>query len=356
MIIIRPVRKMDIDDILSLSTHTGGGLTSLPHDRETLEKRIIRSKDTWLELLEPDSQGYVFVMEDLSISKVVGICAIEVAVGLREPWYSYRITQEVHASKALDVYRSLSTLVLSNDHTGFSELCTLFLSPEYRKGVLGRLLSKSRFLFIASNRKRFPKDIIAELRGYSNKYGHSPFWEHVGKHFFAMDFEKVDFLSGTGQKAFIAELMPKHPLYVDFLPAEAKSIIGQVHPETAPARKMLEGEGLKFKNYIDIFDGGPTLQSKIDKVYSIKNSRLFDWQSDDDIPLYDYNTPANTFPTNETKYRLYLVSNEQLSVECYKVTVSFAYIDDSNKLNLPVRVIDALNLKVGEPVRAVLLK
>lgn len=356
MIIMRPVRKMDIEDILSLSTHTGGGLTSLPHDRQTLEQRIIRSKETWQDKLELGEQGYVFVMEDLSINQVVGICAIEVAVGLKEPWYSYRITKEVHASKALDVYRSLSTLVLSNDHTGFSELCTLFLSPEYRKGVLGRLLSKSRFLFIAANRKRFPKDIIAELRGYSNKFGHSPFWEHVGKHFFAMDFDKVDFLSGTGQKAFIAELMPKHPLYVDFLPAEAKNIIGQVHPETAPARKMLEAEGLKFKHYIDIFDGGPTLQSKIDKVWSVKNSRLYDWKIGHTLPIYDHNVSVNPTPSNETQPKLYLISNEQLTVEEYKVTVGFAQIDENNMISLSNEVASALKLEAGTPIRAVLLR
>lgn len=355
MIVMRPVRKNDIDELLELSTHTGGGLTSLPHDRVTLENRIIRSKQTWNDAIDISEQGYMFVMEDTTIKRVVGVCAIEVAVGLKEPWYSYRITKEVHASKALNVYRTLSTLVLSNDHTGFSELCTLFLSPDYRKGVLGRLLSKSRFLFIASNRKRFPREIIAELRGYSDKIGHSPFWENVGKHFFAMDFEQVDFLSGTGQKAFIAELMPKHPLYVDFLPEQARSIIGQVHPQTVPARKMLEGEGLKFKQYIDIFDGGPTLETKIDKVYSIKHSKLYGWKTNSDIPDYDYNVSYNTFSkTNE--FKLYLISNENLTVEGYRVTVCFAFFDEANVMHIPSKVADILGLEQDKPIRAVLLK
>lgn len=42
----------------------------------------------------------------------------------------------------------------------------------------------------------------------------------------------------AGQKSFIAELMPKHPLYVDFLSPEARESIGQVHPHTAPARAI----------------------------------------------------------------------------------------------------------------------
>lgn len=354
MIIMRPVQMKDLDDILALSTHTGGGLTSLPHDHKTLEKRIIRSNETWQGVLPLSEQGYLFVMEDLKIAKVVGVCGVEVAVGLSEPWYSYRVTKEVHASKALNVYRSLSTLVLSNDHTGFSELCTLFLSPDYRMGVLGRLLSKSRFLFIAGNRHLFPKEIIAELRGFSDKSGNSPFWENVGKHFFAMDFATVDFLSGTGQKAFIAELMPKHPLYVDFLPKEAKTIIGQVHPQTAPARKMLENEGLKFKNYIDIFDGGPTLQSKIDKVFSIRHSRQYEYVIDETIEHYDYHVPANQFPQGGQK--LYLIANEQMDVENYRVTVSYAHINSNGILAIPAYVANMLKLQGDQMIRAVILK
>lgn len=50
--------------------------------------------------------------------------------------------------------------------------------------------------------------------------------------------------------------MPKHPLYIDFLSPEAQAVIGKVHPQTAPARTVLEKEGFRYLNYIDIFDGG----------------------------------------------------------------------------------------------------
>lgn len=52
--------------------------------------------------------------------------------------------------------------------------------------------------------------------------------------------------------------MPKHPIYTHFLSDEAQSVIGQVHPQTAPARAVLEKEGFRYRNYVDIFDGGPT--------------------------------------------------------------------------------------------------
>ena len=288
MMVIRPVERDDLAQLLSLAGKTGGGLTSLPADSETLKARIERSLLTWQDALPRAEQGYVFVMADSEENRAVGICAIEVAVGLQDPWYNFRVGTQVHASKELNVYASLPTLSLSNDHTGSSEMCTLFLDPDYRDGKNGHLLSKSRFLFMANFRDRFMQRVVAEMRGISDDNGHSPFWDSVGSRFFSMEFSKADFLSGTGQKAFIAELMPKHPLYIDYLSEAAQKVIGEVHPKTAPARAVLEAEGFRYLNYIDIFDGGPTLECEIDRIRAIRKSRLVTakaGEADDSLPL-----------------------------------------------------------------------
>ncbi len=52
------------------------------------------------------------------------------------------------------------------------------------------------------------------------------------------------------------------------------AVIGKVHPQTAPARTVLEKEGFRYLNYIDIFDGGPTLHARCDSIRSIAQSRL----------------------------------------------------------------------------------
>ncbi|MDG4870301.1 arginine N-succinyltransferase, partial [Guyparkeria sp. 1SP6A2] len=83
---------------------------------------------------------------------------------------------------------------------------------------------------------------------------------------FSIEFSQADHLTGIGQKAFIAELMPKHPLYVDFLSEPAQQVIAKVHPNTEPARKILEDEGMRYEGYIDIFDAGPTLEAYIDDL------------------------------------------------------------------------------------------
>ncbi|MCU5774896.1 arginine N-succinyltransferase [Erwiniaceae bacterium BAC15a-03b] len=290
MMVIRPVERDDLPQLLALAGKTGGGLTSLPADSDTLSARIERSVQTWQDALPRAEQGYVFVLADSDSNRAVGICAIEVAVGLQDPWYNFRVGTQVHASKELNVYNNLPTLSLSNDHTGSSELCTLFLDPDYRDGKNGYLLSKSRFLFMAEFRDRFMDKVVAEMRGVSDENGRSPFWDSVGSRFFSMAFADADFLSGTGQKSFIAELMPKHPLYIDYLSPEAQAVIGQVHPQTAPARAVLEAEGFRYQHYVDIFDGGPTLECDIDRVRAIRKSRLLtvvisDAPADETLPL-----------------------------------------------------------------------
>lgn len=275
MMIVRPIRSDDVSALMQLASKAGIGVTTLPQNEERLAAKIDRAVRTWRGEASREEQSYVFALEDLSEQRVVGICAIEVAVGLSEPWYNYRVGTLVHASKELDVYTQMPMLYLSNDHTGYSELCSLFLDPDYRHSRNGSLLSKSRFLFLAEFQDRFAEKLVAEMRGVSDEQGRSPFWESLGRHFFSIDFSRADYLTGIGQKSFVAELMPKHPLYVTFLTDEAQSVIGSVHPQTEPARAMLTAEGLRYEGYIDIFDAGPTLEAYVRDIRAVKDSRLY---------------------------------------------------------------------------------
>ncbi|MFV8986023.1 arginine N-succinyltransferase [Serratia fonticola] len=338
MMIIRPIERRDLADLLTLAGKSGIGLTSLPQNEETLSARIERALKTWQGELPQSERCYLFVMEDTERQQVVGVSAIEVAVGLTEPWYSFRVGTQVHASKQLNVYKSVPTLFLSNDHTGHSELCTLFLDPDYRHGENGKLLSKVRFLFMAAFRNQFSRKVIAEMRGYSDENGRSPFWESVGRHFFSIEFAKADYLSGTGQKAFIAELMPKHPLYVDFLAEDAQKVIGEVHPQTAPARKLLEAEGLRYQGYVDIFDGGPTLEAEIDEIRAVKRSKLVKVVLDD----------AQVF----SEAPAYLVAND--NYQNYRALLVHAQLHD-DRLRINAETAAALGVEQGSPVRVIKL-
>jgi arginine N-succinyltransferase len=213
-------------------------------------------------------------MEDTTAGKVVGVSAIKAAVGLDAPFYNYRIGTLVHSSKELKVFSRMDTLYLSNDLTGCAELCSLFLHPNYRVGTNGKLLSKSRFLFIAQFPQLFPEKLIAEMRGFLHAEGRSPFWDSLGQHFFRMDFNRADELTSQGKKSFIAELMPRHPLYVTYLTPEAQNALGRVHADTEPARRLLEQEGMHYEGYVDIFDGGAVLQARIAELRAAHDSKL----------------------------------------------------------------------------------
>jgi arginine N-succinyltransferase len=281
MMVIRPIAAHDLDALLAMATAAGVGLTTLPADRAQLEKRIAASLDAFAGRAHKADEIFVFVLEDVDMggvgspNKIVGTCAVAAAVGLRQPWYSYRVGLVVHASQELGIFTQTPTLFLSNDHTGHSELCSLFLDPEYRHGRNGSLLSKSRFLFVAQFRHLFAEKMIAELRGVSDEHGKSPFWESLGRHFFSMDFSQADYLTGIGKKSFVAELMPKHPLYSSFLTPEAQAVIGKTHELTEPARRLLESEGFRYEGYVDIFDAGPAVECDVDDIDAVAASGLY---------------------------------------------------------------------------------
>jgi arginine N-succinyltransferase len=131
------------------------------------------------------------------------------------------------------------------------------------------LLARSRYLFIAMHRPRFADRILAELRGIIDEAGGSPFWDGLAGRFFGMNFQDADRFNATHGHQFIADLFPKHPIYVAMLTESARSVIGLPHPSGRAAMRMLENEGFAFENYIDIFDGGPTMTARTDKVRSI---------------------------------------------------------------------------------------
>lgn len=270
--IVRPVRSADLPALIDLARSTGAGLTTLPANEERLTHRVGWAEKAFRGEAERADADYLFVLED-DDGKVVGISAVAGAVGLREPWYNYRVGLTVSASQELNIHRQIPTLFLANDLTGNSELCSLFLHAGYRTGLNGRLLSKARFLFIAEFPELFGDKVIAEMRGMSDEHGVSPFWESLGRHFFKMEFSRADYLTGVGNKAFIAELMPKFPLYTCFLSEAARDVIGRVHTDTEPALAMLKGEGFSFQGYVDIFDAGPAIECQTAKIRAVQDSQ-----------------------------------------------------------------------------------
>jgi arginine N-succinyltransferase len=337
---VRPIARDDLPAVLALSERTGTGLTTLPANRERLSGRIERSLASFAGGATRAEACYVFVLVDSATDRVVGIAAIEAAVGLAEPWYNYHVGTLVHASRALDVYTAAPTLFLANDHTGHTELCSLFVDHAYRHGKNGPLLAKSRLMFIAEFADRFAPKVIAELRGKLDADGRSPFWEGLGRHFFAMEYSTADYLTGIGQKSFVAELMPRYPVYVNLLPESARAVIGEVHDDTRAARTLLEQEGFRYERYVDIFDAGPTLECFRDDIHAVRKSDVLPVHLGERDPV----------PDNPTGDILWLVANRRFAD--FRVILAHAPSRVDRFPLLPYAAA-ALGVGAGETVRAV---
>ena len=339
---VRPIARDDLPAVLALSERTGTGLTTLPADRNRLAQRIERSVASFAGTAERQDECYMFVLCDAGTGRVTGISAIEAAVGLAEPWYNFRVGTLVHASRALGVYTAVPTLFLANDHTGHTELASLFVDQEFRQGKSGPLIAKSRLLFIAEFADRFAAKVIAELRGPLTPDGKSPFWEGLGRHFFAMEYSTADYLTGIGQKSFIAELMPRHPVYVNLLPDAARDAIAAVHDDTRPARALLEQEGFRYEGYVDIFDAGPTLECFRDNIHAVRQSRVLPVHLGEADPLPD--THANLVT--------WLVANRKFADWRVVLAAAPRHVD---RFPLLPYAAQALGVGEGDSVRAVAL-
>ncbi|MDR3427001.1 arginine N-succinyltransferase [Silvimonas sp.] len=334
---IRFLRHSDFHALLDLANKAGVGVTTLQPNAERLQARITSSVAAVSRERELGDASYFFVLEDDTTGQLVGTSGIEAAVGMNDTWYNYRVGLAVHTSRELDIYKKLTTLFLSSDLTGSSELCSLFLLPDQRGSGNGGLLSRSRFLFMAEFPQRFSEKVIAEMRGVSDENGRSPFWESLGRHFFKMDFARADFLSYVGNKSFIAELMPSYPIYTCLLSEEAQAAVAEVHPATRPARKLLEAEGFRYRGYVDIFDAGPSLECALTDIRAVRDSRVFN---------------ALAVAAEVQDGESWLISNRKLAD--FRCTLAMTHPLEGS-LPLSAAVLQRLEIADGDSVRAVKL-
>ncbi len=250
---------------------TGGGFTNLPPDRAALRAKLDRSAEAFAgEASKPRDDLFVLVLETAD-GRVRGTCQIFALVGQSTPFYSYRLSTLTQQSRELGRTIRAEMLSFTTDLEGSSEVGGLFLHPAARAGGLGALLARSRYLFIRAHRARFADWLLAELRGQIDDSGNSAFWDGLAGRFFDMGFNEADQFNATNGHQFIADLMPKHPVYTALLPEGARHAIGKPHPSGRPAMRMLKAEGFAYEEYVDIFDGGPTMLARTDEVRTIRD-------------------------------------------------------------------------------------
>jgi arginine N-succinyltransferase len=150
-----------------------------------------------------------------------------------------------------------------------------------------------------------------------------------------MTFPEADRFNAVNGNQFIADLMPRHPVYTSLLPEAAQEVIGKPHTTGRAALAMLEAEGFSYDNYVDIFDGGPTVTARTDQLRTIRDSRLARIAQLADSG--DNFTPALLAAGRLTGFRAWLGH----------VAV------DGDTVTLPVREAETMGLAPGDEVRHV---
>jgi arginine N-succinyltransferase len=335
MVIIRPVTPSDIDALLELASHAGVGLTNLPKDRALLTKRINHSVASFKNIPaeHPGGESYLFIMEDLDARRIVGSCSIVAKVGGYQPFYEYKIETTVFESKIINVRKEIPILSLHETHDGPCEVGGLFLHRDYRHSGNGRFLQLCRFLFVAEFPHAFESTVISEFRGVLDEHGHSPFWDALGYHFFGIGFAEADRLSVVNKK-FIAELMPRHPIYIPLLPRSAQDVIGKPHPESERAVKNLVAEGFAFADMVDIFDAGPVYSCPREQIRTVRQSQRAIVAAATDAPI---EPPMYMIATTTADFRATRSVLEQTP----------------EGVRIPSSTARALDVRIGDPVRYV---
>lgn len=273
MFVYRPLELTDLPAFVTLVGRADHGLTSLPKDRSILAQRIEHSLDALERSDLPRwKSSYLFGLEDTSRAGLAGCSGCYGQVGGEVPYFAYRL-DVVRIGEALDMPRDLRVLdVLELPH-GPSMIGSLLLDPAARGSGVGRFLSLVRLMFIADHRLRFEPRVIAEMRGWIEDDGGSPFWDALGRHFFRMDLPEADLHTHT-VRGFVQHLLPRDRILVDLLPRAAQAVIGAVHPQTLPALDILKDEGFTLTDWLDPFEAGPVLIADINDLRTIRASRV----------------------------------------------------------------------------------
>jgi arginine N-succinyltransferase len=334
---VRPARNEDFDAFYEMAKLTGGGFTNLPADKGALVAKLARSDEAFArDEGDPNGDLFVFVLENAETGAIRGTCQVFSRVGMVEPFYSYRIGHLTQSSPELGKTFRAEMLTLCTDFEGCSEVGGLFLHPAERAGGLGVLLARSRYLFIKLHRERFAEKVLAELRGVMDEAGGSPFWDAIAGRFFGMNFQEADRFNAAHGTRFIADLMPKTPIYTALLPESARAVMCVPHPTGRAAMRMLEQEGFSSEGYLDIFDGGPTMSVRTDEIRTLAEAKALK------VAAISEEAPGER--------RMMLAAGQRRSFACGYGHIS---VRDEDAARIDRATADLLGLDVGDRLLAV---
>lgn len=256
---LRQSKMSDLEDLFQLAGQFA--LLNLPANRAELNKILETSGKSFAGELQKNEAQYLFVAEDTELGKVIATSKIVAKHGTPDnPNLFYKIEKKEKFSSDLGLGFIHQLLNFQQNFDGPTELGGLIVDKGYRRRPekIGKTISLVRFMFIAAHQGLFEDELHCELAPPLTAEGRSEFWEALGRRFTGLPYEEADRLSRTN-KEFIKSLFPEDKIYMTLLESSARLVVGEVGPETRPARALMEKLGFIYKDEIDPFDGGPHL-------------------------------------------------------------------------------------------------
>ena len=270
---VRAVRSDDLNQLVDLAKQFN--LLNLPGDKKILSQKIEKSLASFAGELEKTESEYLFVLEDVEESLVVGSSLIMAKHGGEAvPHSYYKILKKNHYSDDLGIGFIHQILRFQLDSDGPTEIGGLLVDKMYRRRPekLGKQISLSRFVYMGLYPEKFEKRVLCELTPPLSEDGRSEFWEALGRRFTGLPYQEADLLSQTN-KEFISSLFPTDDIYLCLLDAKARLVLGRVGEQTKPAQHLLESIGFNYLEEVDPFDGGPHFGAATKDILLIKQGQ-----------------------------------------------------------------------------------
>ncbi len=357
MHVIRRARVEDISTLLKLAKMVH--FINLPPDKDSIAAKVAASRASFqraasgserrrdakwkagdesavrgLAVGLDDADQFMFVLEDCQTGSVLGTSQLIAHMGgIGNPNYGLKMERRDFFADDIKTGSSHMVVQLHKDESGPSEIGGLILQPASRGANLGKFLSFVRFHMIGMRREVFADRVLAEMMAPLTDDGRSLFWEFFGHRFIPLSYVEADTHCGRSRQ-FIAALLPPEPIYLSLLPPAARDVVGEVHRETVPARRILERLGFAFNGFVDPFDAGPQLEAKTD-----------------DIPLVSATQPRSLGAAVEVSAcdREGIVSMLHSDGEFFTVWGAMK-IGEDGEVSIPAEAMSALRVSEGDEV------
>jgi arginine N-succinyltransferase len=291
--VIRRAMNSDLPTLHKLSKMVH--FINLPPDQEIIANKIRNSRQSFLRAArdaktvhKPQTQSgssglsektamadiFMFVIEELNTEGCIGTSQIVSQMGgPGHPNVCFKLETREKYAEDLKFGTKHTVAKVYLDESGPTELGGLIMQPSFRghKLKLGRFTSLVRFHFMGLHRKMFRPTILAELMAPITSKGESLVWDCLGRRFIPLSYDEADRFCQYS-RSFMTDLLPEGDIHLSLLPPQARAQVGEVGPETVPARRMLERLGFQFHGFVDPFDGGPYITANTDDIEIIRDT------------------------------------------------------------------------------------